>query len=220
MFHWDWKFPHLRRASAADWRCWATADTAKTITWHSSAKFTRGFDLLVSVWESGQESSFFCVPLSFHRSPEVVRVTLGCEMWVLGRRQIQTDTGALLTREDALTCQSCHSSVNSRLILCWKLVLPGPRGQRWSPPPSPRLQELWLRGKKSPVVFLSEYPWRRLLGGRGGLYQMHVINLCRRYKNILRSSLTSHKNTCLLLNLLGKKRHTVESILVRQYVWV
>lgn len=201
MFHRDWKFPRLRRASAADWRCWTTTDTAKTITWHSSAKVTRGFDFLVSVQDSGQEPSFFCVSLSFHRSSELVRVTLGCEMWVLGRRRIQTDTGALLTREDALTCQSCHSSVNSRLILCWKLVLPGPRGQRWSPPPSPRLQELWLRGKKSPVVFLSEYRWRRHLGG-GGLYHMHIINLCRRYKNILRSSLTSHKNTCWLLNLL------------------
>lgn len=167
MFHWDWKFPHLRRASAADWRCWTTTDTAKTIMWHSSARFTRGFDFLVSVREPGQEPSCFCVSLSFHRSPELVRVTLGCEMWVLGRRRIQTDTGALLTREDALTCQSCHSSVNSRLILCWKRVLPGPKGQRWSPPPSPQLQELWLRGKKSPVVFLSEYPWRILWEGGG-----------------------------------------------------
>lgn len=221
MFHWDWKFPHLRRASAADWRCWTTTDTAKTITWHSSARFTRGFDFLVSVREPGQEPSCFCVSLSFHRSPELVRVTLGCEMWVLGRCRIQTDTGALLTREDALTCQSCHSSVNSRLILCWKLVLPGPRGQRWPPPPSPQLQELWLRGKKISRCFFKWIPVKKTLGGRGGCTKCTLSTFAEGIKTSFVHQPQKYMFTSQFASYsVWGKRHTVESILVLQYVWV
>lgn len=36
----------------------------------------------------------------------------------------------LLTRKETMSCQSCHSSVNSCLILCWKLPGPGSRGRQ------------------------------------------------------------------------------------------
>lgn len=70
-----------------------------------------------------------------------------CEFWEdAGSTQRQRP---FWRREDALTCQSNHPSVNSCLILCWKLVLSGSRGQRWCVSQPPLLQplQLWLRGK-------------------------------------------------------------------------
>ena len=68
--------------------------------------------------------------------------------------------GPLLTRKEPLTCQSRHSSVNSCLILCWKLVgcriLKADRRLKveWMTIPPPDSESIrqssrhsWLRGK-------------------------------------------------------------------------
>lgn len=156
-WEWDWKCAHLRHMSAADCRCWST-DEPRTQQgppmWHSSAillvslisQCLYGNSFQTNIVES-RASCVFPSCFTEAQNSSGSHWDVRCEFWEdVGSRQTQ---GALLTREDQLTCQSCHSSVNSCLIRCWKLLLPGPRGQRWrvSPPPSPRLRELWLRGK-------------------------------------------------------------------------
>lgn len=105
-------------------------------------KFTQEFDYLSLMCRNLFQTNVVKSPASsvLHRSPEVVRITLRCEFWeYASSRQRQRP---FWRREDTLTCQSYHSSLNSCLIVCWKVVLPGSRGQRWrvSQPPCLQLQ--------------------------------------------------------------------------------
>lgn len=109
--------------------CSWTPDTPTTRTWNCELRFP----CQTNVVKSPQRPRCFAGAQKLSGSHWGVR----CEFWEdVGSRRSQRP---FWRRQHALTCQSCHSSVNSCLILCWKLVLPGSRGQRWrvSQPPAP-----------------------------------------------------------------------------------
>lgn len=63
-------------------------------------KFTQEFDYLSLMCRNLFQTNVVKSPASsvLLRSTEVVRITLRCEMWVLGIRRFQTETEALLTK--------------------------------------------------------------------------------------------------------------------------
>lgn len=171
MFHWDWKFPLVRRVSAADCRCCSAAEhrTQQRPERDTPAQiYTRVWFPALGVRES--------VPDEHHQRPSVSsasqkpRSCLGhTEMWDVSSGTMPVPDRDRGPSDEGRTYQSWHSSVNRCLILCWKLVLPGSREQRWrlskvTPAPVPTTAITLAERKKSVFFFFfageTECWWR------------------------------------------------------------
>lgn len=149
MFHWGWKFPHLRQVSAADCRCccadehWTYRQRERKLfkahkrqrTLHNTRMLVYSRILFPHV---GARESFLgeqCEKWSSRKFPshftaEKFRSHAG--MWNVssGKTWARQTQRLFWQGRKLLTCQSRHSSVNSCLILCWKLVLAWSRGRQ------------------------------------------------------------------------------------------
>lgn len=102
------------------------------VTFH--CKYTQEFDSPPLVCGNPFQTNAVRSPASPRASQKARSCPGHTEMWDVssGKTPVpDRNTGLFWWKEDALTCQSCHSSVNNCLILCWKLIFPRFWGQRW-----------------------------------------------------------------------------------------
>lgn len=146
MFHWGWKFPHLRRVSAADCRCCCTDEhwtyrepcsrhtNSKVRTLHNTWTLVCSrilSPLLVhrshsrhTVWKAAE------ISLLIFTAEKFKSCTSHAGMWNVSSGKTWARQTQRLFWQGGKPCQSRHSSVNSCLILCWKLLGAGSTGRQ------------------------------------------------------------------------------------------